>query len=185
MPKINDVNLCVCSGRRTDGCSDSGPRVTFWQPTFWPVCAYTVMVDHFLAAEALARFNLSISSRSEAEHLDRTAPISESFLRSIAASAAPSRSLAEEEGWLPRRPETWGLTCLITSQRQLPDGQVSSDLLLRRYLGNILLSFVLVVILHANLDKSLKRSKELWEVNRRQSVHLSSAGKQQCSVLTR
>lgn len=76
-----------------------GPRVTFWRPTFWSVCAYTVMVDHFLAAEALARFNLSISSRSEAEHLDRTAPISESFLRSIAASAAPSRSLAEEEGW--------------------------------------------------------------------------------------
>lgn len=53
--------------------------------------------DHFLAAVALARFNLSTSRRSEAEHLDRTAPISESFLRSMAASAAPSRSLTGRE----------------------------------------------------------------------------------------
>lgn len=57
---------------------------TFWQ-------------DHFLATEALARFNFSIIRRSAAEHLERTAPISDSFLRSIAESAAPSRSLAAEE----------------------------------------------------------------------------------------
>lgn len=70
--------------------------------------------DHFLAVEALARFNLSISRRSEAEHLERTAPISDSFLRSIAASAAPSRSLTggEEE----ELPEWSGLTCLMMSQ---------------------------------------------------------------------
>lgn len=55
---------------------------------------------HFLAAAAvaLARFNLSISRRSEATHRERTAPISKSFLRSMAASAAPSRSLAEGRG---------------------------------------------------------------------------------------
>ncbi len=115
------------------------------------------MEDHFLAVEALARFNLSISRRSEAGHLERTAPISVSFLRSIAASAAPSRSLTgrEEE----ELPEWSGLTCLMMSQVfwVLPDGQVSFDLLLRRYLGNVLLGFVLVVTLHANFNKRLKR----------------------------
>lgn len=59
------------------------------------------MEDHFLVVDALARFNLSINTRSEAEHLERTAPISDSFLRSIAASAAPSRSLATREKELP------------------------------------------------------------------------------------
>lgn len=55
------------------------------------------MEDHFLVAEVLARFNLSINTRSEAEHLERTTPISDSFLRSIATSAAPSRSLVTRE----------------------------------------------------------------------------------------
>lgn len=59
---------------------------------------YTLRTDdHFLAAVALARFSLSISSRSEVEHLERTAPISDSLLRSMAASAAPSRSLTRRE----------------------------------------------------------------------------------------
>lgn len=114
--------------------------------------------DHFLAVNALARFNLSINRRSEAEHLERTTPISDSFLRSIAASAAPSRSLmGREEG--DQSHEWLGITCLMTSQVLcvLPDGQVSFDLLLRCNLGNILLGFVLVVTLHANFNKCLKK----------------------------
>lgn len=51
--------------------------------------------DYFLTVLVLARFSLSIKRRSEAEHLERTTPISASFLRSIAASAAPSRSLGK------------------------------------------------------------------------------------------
>lgn len=49
----------------------------------------------------LARFSLSIKRRSEAEHLERTTPISDSFLRSMAASAAPSRSLVKDKKALP------------------------------------------------------------------------------------
>lgn len=50
---------------------------------------------YFFTVLVLARFSLSIKRRSEAEHLERTIPISDSFLRSIAASAAPSRSLVK------------------------------------------------------------------------------------------
>lgn len=57
----------------------------------------TPPTDHFLAAVARARFSLSTSRRSEAEHLERTAPISDSLRRSMAASAAPSRSLQVDE----------------------------------------------------------------------------------------
>jgi len=62
-----------------------------------PRTKHHLTVHHFLAAVTRARFNLSISCRSEAEHLERTAPISESFLRSMAASAAPSKSLKRRE----------------------------------------------------------------------------------------
>lgn len=135
-----------------------------WHPA---VSVHTLwMEDHFLAVEALALFNLSINKRSEAEHLERTAPNSDSFLRSIAASAAPSRSLTgREEEELPE----WSfLTCLMMSQVfwVLPDGQVSFDLLLRCYLGNVLLGFILVVTLHANFNKRLKRRQhyDSWEL---------------------
>lgn len=114
------------------------------------------MEYHFLAAEDLARFNLSISRWSEVEHLERTAPISDSFLRSMAASAAPSRSLTGREAELPG----WSdLTCLMMSKLLgvLPDGKVSFDLLLRSYLGNVLLRFILVVTLHADFNKCLRR----------------------------
>jgi len=57
----------------------------------------TLNEDHFLAAHVLPRFNLSINRRSEAEHLERTTPISDSFFLSMAASAAPSRSLIGRE----------------------------------------------------------------------------------------
>lgn len=70
--------------------------------------------DHFLAAVHLARFSLSINSRSDAEHLERTTPISDSLLRSIAASAAPSRSLTRRGD--EELPEWSGLTCLMMSQ---------------------------------------------------------------------
>lgn len=66
--------------------------------------------DHFLAVEA--RFNLSINRRSAAEHLERTVAISESFFLSMAASAAPSRSLIGGEEELS---EKSGLTCDVAS----------------------------------------------------------------------
>lgn len=113
-----------------------------------------------MVAVVRARFSLSISSRSEAEHRERTAAISDSFLRSMAASAAPSRSLTGR-GREEELPERVGLTCLMMSQVfcALPDGQVSFDLLLRRHLGNVFLGFVLVVTLDANFNKRLKRRR--------------------------
>lgn len=122
------------------------------------VSGHTLWIKgHFLATEALARFNLSINERSEAEHLERTATISDSFLCSMAASAAPSRSLTRRED--EELPEWSGVTCLKKSQvlRVLPGGQVSFHLLLRCYLRNVLLGFVLVVTLHANVNKRLNK----------------------------
>lgn len=79
--------------------------ITFLQPTFGTMRNHAVIKDRVVAKQTraryfftvlvLARFSLSIKRRSEAEHLERTIPISDSFLRSIAASAAPSRSLVK------------------------------------------------------------------------------------------
>lgn len=78
-------------GQPPGGCNPRGSLsvLSHWQAQ-----------GHFLEAVtvALARFNLSITSRSEARHRERTTPISESFLRSMAASAAPSRSLGRRKG---------------------------------------------------------------------------------------
>lgn len=110
--------------------------------------------NYFLTVLVLARFSLSIKRRSEAEHLERTTPISDSFLRSMAASAAPSRSLEKAERALAQSHQLTG-----TSPSCLPDGQVSPDLLFRRHLGNIFLGFILVVDLHANFNKRLNKRK--------------------------
>lgn len=66
--------------------------------------------NYFLIVLLLARFSLSIKRRSEAEHLERTTPISDSFLRSMAASAAPSRSLEKDN--LKLLAKRWGVTWL-------------------------------------------------------------------------
>lgn len=44
----------------------------------------------------------------------------------------------------------------------LPDSQVSFDLLFRCYLGNVLLGFIHVVVLHTNFNKSLKETNDKW-----------------------
>lgn len=81
--------------------------ITFLQPTFGTMLTQSLRITlwpnqqtrerYFFTVLVLARFSLSIKRRSEAEHLERTIPISDSFLRSIAASAAPSRSLVKDK----------------------------------------------------------------------------------------
>lgn len=117
----------------------------------------TPSTDHFLAVAARARFNLSISRRSEAVHLERTAPISDSFFRSMAASAAPSKSLQEE---MKINESGMGGANLFDDVIAvlLPYGQVSFNLLFRCDLRDVLLGFIPVVVLYANLHKCLKNT---------------------------
>lgn len=92
--------------------------ITFLQPTLGTMLTQSLRITlwpnkqtregYFFTVLVLARFSLSIKRRSEAAHLERTIPISASFLRSIAASAAPSRSLVKHkrEKWPKERGAT-------------------------------------------------------------------------------
>lgn len=71
---------------------ESTDLITIWQ---WAKSCDVLV--HFLVAVALARLRRSTSKRSVVgEQRDRMVLISPSFLLSIAASAAPSKSLREK-----------------------------------------------------------------------------------------
>lgn len=108
-------------------------------------------------------------------HLERTAPISDSFFRSMAASAAPSKSLQEEKINEAGRGGANLFDDVIAVI--LPHGQVSFNLLFRCDLRDVLLGLIPVVVLYANLHKCLKNkcSKGSWE-----KQDISSIIKKQC-----
>lgn len=76
----------------------------------------------------------------------------------------PDKPLPDLEFPKPKVFHYLHLSIQLTHVTVSPDGQVSSDLLLWHHLGNVLLGFILVVALHADLHKRLARGVELLEI---------------------